>query len=67
MTTPEIDEIYNLALKNGGKIMGAGAGGFFMFHCNSNRTKLTETLLKHGLKRLDFRFEYEGSKMVIDL
>jgi len=70
VTTTEIDAIYNLALKNGatgGKIMGAGGGGFFMFHCNSDRTKLTETLRKHGLRRLDFRFEYEGSKIIIDL
>jgi len=69
-TTPEIDAIYNLAMKNGatgGKIMGAGGGGFFMFHCDSDRTKLTETLRKHGLRRLDFRFEYEGSKIIIDL
>jgi len=68
-TTTEIDATYNLALKNGatgGKIMGAGGGGFFMFHCNSDRTKLTETLRNHGLRRLDFRFEYEGSKIIID-
>lgn len=69
-TTPEIDAIYNLAIRNGatgGKIMGAGGGGFFMFHCLSDRTKLTETLQKHGLRRLDYRFEYEGSKVMIDL
>jgi len=69
-TTPEIDAIYDLAMKNGatgGKIMGAGGGGFFMFHSNSDRARLTEVLQKHGLRRLDFRFEYEGSKMIIDL
>lgn len=69
-TTPEIDAIYELAMKNGatgGKIMGAGGGGFFMFHCDSDRRKLTEVLETHGLKRMKFRLEYEGSKTVINI
>jgi len=69
-TMPQIDGIYDLALKNGatgGKIMGAGGGGFFMFHCESNRTKLTEALEDHGLRRLNYRLEYEGSKAFIDI
>ena len=69
-STPEIDAMYELALKNGatgGKNMGAGGGGFFMFHCSSNRAKLTEVLESHGLRRMDYRLEYEGSKTVIDL
>ncbi len=69
-TTPEIDAIYRLAIDNdanGGKIMGAGGGGFFMFHCDSDRRKLTETLESHGLRRLDFRLEFEGSKTVFDI
>jgi D-glycero-alpha-D-manno-heptose-7-phosphate kinase len=69
-STPEIDAIYELALKNGatgGKIMGAGGGGFFMFHCSSNRAKLTEVLESHNLRRMNYRLEYEGSKTVIDL
>lgn len=69
-TTPEIDAIYELAMKNGatgGKIMGAGGGGFFMFHCDSDRRRLTEVLEKHGLRRMSFKLEYEGSKTVIDI
>ncbi len=69
-TTPEIDAIYELALKNGadgGKIMGAGGGGFFMFHCESERRRLIETMQKRGLRQLDFKFEYEGCKVVADL
>ena len=69
-TTPELDATYDLALKNGadgGKIMGAGGGGFFMFHCESDRRKLIEALQKHGLRQLDFKFEYEGCKAVADL
>jgi len=69
-TTPEIDSIYDLAMKNGatgGKIMGAGGGGFFMFHCNADRSKLTHAMQNHGLRRIEFRFEYDGSKMIIDI
>lgn len=69
-TTPQIDEIYELALKNGatgGKIMGAGGGGFLMFHCDVDRAKLTKAMEMRGLRHLDFRFEYEGSKILVDL
>jgi D-glycero-alpha-D-manno-heptose-7-phosphate kinase len=69
-STPEIDAIYELAVKNGatgGKIMGAGGGGFYMFHCDSDRKKLTQVLEAHGLKRMSFRLEFEGSKKVIDI
>jgi len=69
-TTPEIDAIYELAIKTGatgGKIMGAGGGGFFMFHCDSNRRKLTEVLEAQGLKRMSFRLEFEGSKKITDV
>ncbi len=69
-TTPEIDAIYDLALKNGatgGKIMGAGGGGFFMFHCDSDRRNLTKVLEAHGMKRMSFRVEYEGTKTVVDI
>jgi D-glycero-alpha-D-manno-heptose-7-phosphate kinase len=69
-STPEFDAIYELALKNGatgGKIMGAGGGGFFMFHCNSNRAKLTEALEAHGLRRMSYRLSHEGSKAIIDI
>jgi D-glycero-alpha-D-manno-heptose-7-phosphate kinase len=69
-TTPEIDALYKLATENGatgGKIMGAGGGGFFMFHCDSNQRKLIEILNHHGLTQLDFKFEYEGSKVIANL
>jgi D-glycero-alpha-D-manno-heptose-7-phosphate kinase len=69
-TTPEIDATYELAIKNGatgGKIMGAGGGGFFMFHCSKDRRRLTEALEKHGLRRMSYRFEYEGAKTVVNI
>ena len=41
--------------------------GVRMFHCDKDRRKLTETLEKHGLKRMSYRFEYEGAKTVINI
>jgi len=69
-TTPEIDAIYKRAIDNGasgGKIMGAGGGGFFMFHCETDRQKLTEVLESKGLRRMNFKLEFSGSKTVIDI
>jgi D-glycero-alpha-D-manno-heptose-7-phosphate kinase len=68
-----IDECYNLAKKNGalgGKIMGAGGGGFFMFYHDGNNTEKTElikTLAKKGLKRMRYNFDFEGSKIILNM
>jgi len=68
-----IDECYNLAKKNGalgGKIMGAGGGGFFMFYHDGNNTEKTEfikTLAKKGLKRMRYKFDFEGSKIILNM
>ena len=48
MTNPEINKIYNLALKNGalgGKLVGAGGGGFLMFYSN-DKEKLRSIMKK---------------------
>ena len=68
-----IDECYNLARKNGalgGKIMGAGGGGFFMFYHDGNNTEKTEfikILAKKGLKRMRYNFDFEGSKIILNM
>jgi D-glycero-alpha-D-manno-heptose-7-phosphate kinase len=65
ITLPIIDEAYDMALKNGalgGKIIGAGGGGFLMLYCPKNKSKLTESLAKLGLKELPFGWDYEGVK-----
>lgn len=63
-----IDEIYDTAVKNGalgGKVIGAGGGGFFMFYCPKNKAKLVRTLdEKFGLKPTFLMFEPEGAKKV---
>ena len=51
----------------GGKIIGAGGGGFFMFYCeNGGKPKLRETLAREGLIEMRFRFDFEGTKVLIN-
>jgi D-glycero-alpha-D-manno-heptose-7-phosphate kinase len=62
-----IDEAYDLALKSGatgGKVVGAGGGGFLMLYCSKNKPKLVEAMKKLGLKPMWFTFEFEGAKKV---
>ncbi|MBB4198064.1 galactokinase [Rhodoblastus sphagnicola] len=67
MSNPRIDEWYDLAMKNGaigGKLVGAGGGGFLMFYA-SDRNKLRHAMAKAGLEEVRFRFDFEGSKVVL--
>jgi D-glycero-alpha-D-manno-heptose-7-phosphate kinase len=64
-----IDKWYGVAIKNGavgGKLIGAGGGGFLMFYCNKNREKLRKSMKKEGLKELDYNFEFEGTKVIFN-
>jgi len=70
VTNPQIDSWYQLARRNGaigGKISGAGGGGFLMLYCEQNRARLREAMRRAGLRELNFRFEFEGSKVVFDM
>lgn len=70
ITNPQIDSWYELARQNGaigGKISGAGGGGFLMLYCESDKRRLREAMRKAGLRELNFRFEFEGSKVVFDI
>jgi D-glycero-alpha-D-manno-heptose-7-phosphate kinase len=65
-----IDAWYELAKRNGaigGKICGAGGGGFLMLYCEQNKHRLREAMRGAGLQELNFRFEFEGSKVVFDM
>jgi D-glycero-alpha-D-manno-heptose-7-phosphate kinase len=59
-----LDGIYDLSSKHGavgGKLTGAGGGGYFMFYCqNGKQSRLKEVLEQEGLKLLDFHFEDKG-------
>lgn len=67
MSNLRIDEWYELGMKNGavgGKLVGAGGGGFLMFYA-SDRNKLRHAMAKAGLEEVRFRFEFEGTKVVM--
>lgn len=66
MSNPQIDEWYEYALKNGalgGKLIGAGGGGFLMFYAE-NKVKLRAAMNQLGLEEVRFRFEKEGAKLL---
>jgi len=67
MSNPKIDEWYELGMKNGavgGKLVGAGGGGFLMFYA-ADRNKLRHAMSKAGLEEVRFRFDFEGTKVVL--
>ena len=70
VTNPQIDAWYELAKHHGaigGKISGAGGGGFLMLYCEDHKARLREAMRQAGLRELSFRFEFEGSKVVFDM
>jgi D-glycero-alpha-D-manno-heptose-7-phosphate kinase len=67
MSNPQIDEWYDVAIRNGatgGKLIGAGGGGFLLFHTNDKR-RVRHALLEKGLREVRFRFDFEGTKVVV--
>jgi len=62
-----IDEAYETALKNGaigGKVVGAGGGGFLLVYCPTNKSKLISAMSRLNLFPMWFSFEHEGAKIV---
>lgn len=66
ITNSEIDEVYRAGIKagaTGGKLLGAGGGGFMLFYCEKqHQSRLMEAL--NPLVKYDFTFEREGSKLI---
>lgn len=66
MSNPDIDKWYNLAMKNGaigGKLVGAGGGGFLMFMAK-DKMKLRKAMKESGLEEVRFKFDFEGTKVI---
>jgi D-glycero-alpha-D-manno-heptose-7-phosphate kinase len=66
MTNGQIDEWYDCAMKNGalgGKLVGAGGGGFLMFYAG-DKPRLRHAMRENGLKEVRFRFDFEGTRIV---
>ena len=66
ISNPDIDEWYGCAMANGalgGKVIGAGGGGFLMFYAD-DKTRLRHAMRDKGLKEVRFRFDFEGTRVV---
>lgn len=66
MSNSQIDDWYELALSNGalgGKLVGAGGGGFLMFYAE-DKIRLRQVMHDAGLREVRFRFDFEGTKVV---
>jgi D-glycero-alpha-D-manno-heptose-7-phosphate kinase len=66
MSTKKIDEWYAKAMKNGavgGKLVGAGGGGFLMFYAD-DKDKLRAEMARNGLQEMRFSFDFEGTKVI---
>ena len=66
MTNARIDQCYDLARANGavgGKLIGAGGGGFLMFY-TEDKTRLRRVMREAGLREVRMRFDFEGASLV---
>jgi D-glycero-alpha-D-manno-heptose-7-phosphate kinase len=67
MSNKFIDEAYEKALRSGaigGKLVGAGGGGFLMFYAE-NKEKLRIAMTELGLEEVRFKFDFEGTRVIL--
>lgn len=67
ISNPQVDEWYELGRANGalgGKLVGAGGGGFLMFYAE-DKVSLRRAMWEAGLQEVRFRFDFEGTKVII--
>ncbi|MHB1867372.1 MAG: GHMP family kinase ATP-binding protein [Nitrososphaerales archaeon] len=70
MTTDNIDSWYSIARKQGalgGKIVGAGGGGFLVIYAEDHKHDIRAALAREGLVEHRFRFDFDGSKVVYNI
>lgn len=70
ISNARLDDIYKLSLKNGatgGKLLGAGGSGFFLFYVpKKNHDRFNEFIKIRKLKILNFKFEKNGSELIFE-
>jgi D-glycero-alpha-D-manno-heptose-7-phosphate kinase len=67
ISNPKIDAWYEFGRANGaigGKLVGAGGGGFLMLYTEDPR-RLRQAMARVGLEEVRFRFDFEGTKVMI--
>ncbi len=66
ISNDQINHWYDIGMKNGalgGKLIGAGGGGFLMFLCH-DVARVRQVMSEQGLHEVRFRFDFEGTKVV---
>lgn len=67
MSNPDIDLLYDLGMSNGalgGKLIGAGGGGFIMFYAK-DKNKLRQVMRDNKIDEVRFKFDYDGTKVIL--
>lgn len=67
MTNSAINNYYNIARENGAvgaKVVGAGGGGFLLCYADDH-ARLRHAMIQAGLKEVRFKFDFEGTKVII--
>lgn len=71
VTVPAVERLYDHVRAEfgvlGGKVAGAGGGGFVMLYCPNNGARLTEFMASQGMERLTYSAEFEGSKVLTNV
>jgi len=69
MSNERFDKIYEVAKESGalgGKISGAGGGGFFTFYVAKDHANFRKAMRELGLREMRYRFDFEGTKTLVD-
>jgi D-glycero-alpha-D-manno-heptose-7-phosphate kinase len=70
ISNARIDEVYHLARQNGaigGKITGAGGGGFLLLYCpQTHQAKVRHALTNWGAREMEFSFDLNGAQVIVN-
>lgn len=71
ITLPAVEELYEYTRAEfgvlGGKVVGAGGGGFLMLYCPREGNRLTEFMERNGMPRLEYSAAFEGSRVITNV
>ncbi|MGA2051654.1 MAG: hypothetical protein ABSG96_28660 [Terracidiphilus sp.] len=70
ISNPRIDQLYSLARENGalgGKITGAGGGGFLLLYCEPSRQEFVRSAMAaEGVREMAFAFDFQGAQVIVN-
>ena len=71
ISSPDVDRWYSIARDcgaTGGKIVGAGGGGFLLLYCpGPAKAAVREALAREGLREMTYAFDYDGAKVMLNV